>query len=282
VYFFLGDDEELIYAGKAKNIRARLRQHARARATSAARMRLLYDTTREVRWETLQNEDAALVREADVIVALQPRFNASITLDGRWPYLALTGTDASTRFELTGARPEQARRVYGCFPHLGVGVSSRPGIACSEGYVALLRLLWAASDAPGIYPRRIAGGSPPERFDAPVPGDLVAALHAFLSGTSVVLLSSLRERVRARNAFMQAGLDRDAASAGALFAHGPRALRALRLRHAVAARPMSRETIRTLLIDELHASIGDFRPPDEPDERDRSLHRNAHRWARRC
>ena len=70
------------------------------------------------------------------------------------------------RFELTEAA--QVRGAYGCFPHLGRGVGSLPAIACSDGYTALLRLLWAASNDPASsYPSRVTR-SAPDRFQVGV------------------------------------------------------------------------------------------------------------------
>ena len=54
------------------------------------------------------------------------------------------------------------------FPHLGRGVGSPPAIACSDGYTALLRLLWAASNDPASsYPSRVTR-SAPDRFQVGV------------------------------------------------------------------------------------------------------------------
>ena len=82
-------------------------------------------------------------------------------------------------------------RTYGCFPHLGAGVGSVPGIACSDGYCAFLRLLWAASGKDEHFPGRITRGSPPETFAVTVDPGMTASLHSFLSGTSKRLLVEL-------------------------------------------------------------------------------------------
>ena len=158
----------------------------------ARRAGSLYRSVAAVRWETARDDDAACAREADLIVALQPRFNAAIAGEGCWVFVIVTPlVDTKVRFALSDEANGAAGRTYGCFPHLGVGVSSRPAIACSDGYVALLRLLWTASRAPGYIPRKISGGSPPETFDVRVSEEMRATLHSFLSGTSRALLRQL-------------------------------------------------------------------------------------------
>src|SRR3954452_17305656 len=84
-------------------------------------------------------------------------------------------------------RHRQAREATAA-SHLGAGVGSVPGIACSDGYGAFLRLLWAASGENEHYPGRITRGSPPETFDVTVDPAMAAVLHSFLSGTSRRLL----------------------------------------------------------------------------------------------
>src|SRR6476646_589641 len=86
VYYFLSADAELLYVGKASSLRNRLRQHARTKpgARGAIRLDVLYQRVTDVRWEELPDEDAAAAREADVIVALRPTFNAAIAGEGRW------------------------------------------------------------------------------------------------------------------------------------------------------------------------------------------------------
>src|SRR5262245_39223849 len=135
VYFFLGVDRVVLYVGKATNLRARLGQHARGTDVPVV----------DVAWEVTADAHAAAAREADLIVALQPRCNRSIVMEGRWAYISCAPDAAGAAMRFTvGITSEPApARVYGCFPHLGVDVSSQAGIACSDGYVAFLRTLWA-------------------------------------------------------------------------------------------------------------------------------------------
>ena len=228
VYFMLGAATELLYVGKARDLRRRLQQHDRAAPRPGTRPHDLYQRVREVRWETTVDDATAADREADLVVGLRPPFNASLTGDGRWVFVVVhAARDSAVRFDLaddvgTGAG---AARAYGCFPHLGVGVSSACAIACSEGYSAFLRILWAASDAPGhLFPGAIAGSSPPATFTVAVPEARRPALHSFLSGTSRRLLAELDGEVGRRDPFMQPALARDRVSAGAFFTHGPAAL----------------------------------------------------------
>jgi hypothetical protein len=283
VYFMLGADTELLYVGKATNLRKRLLQHARTAHTVAElRLKLLYDRTAEVRWELLSDEPAAAAREADVIIALRPRFNASHVDQGRWNYITtepVERTSERVRFALTST-PVSLTRAYGCFPHLGHGVSSRPAVACSDGYTALLRLLWIASARGTIgIPSSVSKGRVPDVFEVGVQESWRPPLHALLSGTGDRVLPEL-SRVPIPDApHVRPGLARDVAAAESFFQYGPAAIRRLRLRNGVRSRTIDRARIEGLIAADLEASIGPFRAPRIADPATRHLGRRAHPWA---
>lgn len=251
VYFFLSRRSELLYVGMAKDLRRRLQQHARAPRDA------LYRRVAGVRWETLPDDDAAAAREADLIVALQPPYNAAIAGEGKWAYIHVAPRSRERlRFSLSDDPAcIDGARVYGCFPHLGAGVGSVPGIACSDGYSAFLRLLWAASGEGTHYPGRITRGTPPETFDVALAGAHLASLHAFLSGTTRGLLTALSVQAWQRPRFMHAGLARDHELAETFFTYGPKTLRRLRLRHALRPGPVERDVIERVLAEEVERLI---------------------------
>jgi predicted GIY-YIG superfamily endonuclease len=275
VYYFLGRDRALLYVGMATDLRRRLHQHARSvHAPSGMRLGALYGTVREVRWELTGDESGAAAREADVIVALTPPFNAAHRLDGRWVYVNLDRVHGGA-CELRLSREANGERVYGCFPHLGRGVASRPAIACSDGYTALLRLLWAASRRPAEHcPARISRAAP-DRFAVQI-AEPITALHSFLTGTNARMLAPLVE-AGARDPVLRNALERDRTLAMQFFTAGPAALRALRSRHGAPSGPLSRDAITSLIRSDVRAAIGEFSLVEQGGD-DILLGRRAHPW----
>ena len=269
VYLFLGEGDEVLYVGKATRLRSRLRQHANA-GPPRSRLHRRYDLVRRVVWEVGANEEAAAWREADLIFALRPPFNADPGLRSRDPVggvarppfvIVTEGTNARLRFSLE-SEPAAVGRVYGCFPHLGKGVASRLGIACSDGYVALLRLLWAASGQGTHMPASITKAAP-SSFETTVALGLRPGLHRLLSGVSARVLDALVEAAGGRPIFMQPGLGRDKQGAAGFFAGGPQLVRKRRLRHGVKTTPVDAHTYRRLVIEEIAISVGDVNPATE-------------------
>jgi predicted GIY-YIG superfamily endonuclease len=276
VYFFVSPVAELLYIGKAGNLRRRLGQHARPARSPLGRV---YRKVAAVHWEEVPDEPAARAREADLIVALRPVANAALWNDGRWVHLVVRPVAGDRlSFTLTADRVAGDGRVYGCFPHLGRGLSSLPGTACSDGYPALLRALWVvASNEP--VPRVLTSTAPPTATVPVAPGRR-RALHDLLAGTSMRLLDDLGgvdvDPLQRRS------LTRDLAAADGFARHGPRWVRALRRRYDLPTGPVSRADIERLLADEVRAIIGPFHVPSTPaDEMLLGFRRNRGRALRR-
>jgi hypothetical protein len=187
VYYLIGAGRRLLYVGKAIDLDRRLADHARD-------SRWWGDVV-DVRWEVLPDEGAALARETDVIVALQPPRNAAIR--GEQHYTFVTVRPKGLDF---GREPGE----YGVFPHLGRGAASYSGRRCMDGFKALDRVVRATT---------------PDRGD----------VHAFLSGTSARLLRTSLDHVDQPH--IRKGIEKDRAEAQLFYDAGPKAMRALRLRH---------------------------------------------------
>ncbi len=172
------------------------------------------------------------------------------------------GSGQNVRFTLE-PEPTAPSSVYGCFPHLGKGVSSALGIACSDGLVALLRLLWAASGEGTHVPARITR-SAPARFETAVAAELRPGLHRLLSGVSDRIVPTLLDASTPRPVFMHPALQRDASAAKGFFDAGPRLVRRRRLRHGIRDRVLDDATHRSLIVRELVSSVGAVRSGQPP------------------
>lgn len=250
VYFFLSAERELLYVGRAGDLRARLAQHDHDSRTGAVRLRGMYERAVECRWEAHPDEPSAVRREADLLVALQPAYNAAGSVGG-WSDVVVDDDRFRCGRDLGG---------YGTFAHLG------PHSPVTEGYVALLRLLWAAgSDAP--FPAALTRRSPPTEVLVPVAQVQRRPLHDLFVGTSRRLLGGLAGAVESTtDPVRRPALRRDLAAADGFFTHGSARLRDLRRRHGLGTGHLTREQVRTALLDDVRALLGaDVHLPVPPD-----------------
>lgn len=260
VYLFLDESDGVLYVGKAANLRRRLRQHA-GMPPPTSHLHQRYELVRRVVWETAAREEAAAWREADLIFALRPPFNADpgprsadpLNQAVQPPYIIVAAAGDMLSFTLQPVVPAIGR-AYGCFPHLGKGVASRLGIACSDGYTALLRLLWAVAGEGTHMPTSITR-SAPLSFTVGVTPGVREDLHRFLAGVSPRLADELWHGASHRPAYMQPALRRDTEAVLGFFAAGPQMVRSRRLRHGLRGRLLDAETYRRLVIGEMSEVI---------------------------
>jgi len=253
VYFFLGERGGLLYVGKANNLRRRLGDHARAPTTSGRyRNRMRLGLVRSIRWEECVDEEDAYAREADLIVLLRPRYNASHTAQDPNLYLRLTDGPKGTTFDLTSDVAD-----HGCFPHLEKGAFSHTAKVTKTGFTALLRLLWAAEAGrlTERIPGRISGPSPPHTHTSPIRSETRPLIDDYLAGRSPALVTMLWQSIAASDLaeYMRPALDRDAIAAAAFFGAGPRRMQALRERHGLSDGPVDPKTAGKLLRAEINA-----------------------------
>ncbi|MCL5437008.1 MAG: GIY-YIG nuclease family protein [Candidatus Dependentiae bacterium] len=117
VYIFLDPTGEILYIGKAKNLRRRVASYFQRRAHEPKIEKLVREHE-SVRFIATKNEIAALLLEAYLIRTYQPPFNALLR-DGN-PFLYLVFTEPSgdqlPRLEIVRQKPKRGR-VFGPFIH---------------------------------------------------------------------------------------------------------------------------------------------------------------------
>ncbi|MDP1881393.1 MAG: GIY-YIG nuclease family protein, partial [Bradyrhizobium sp.] len=91
VYRMLNAASDVLYVGKAKNVRKRLSSYARVSAPQPARILRMIAATATVEIVSTTTETEALLLEANLIKQLRPRFNVQLRDDKSFPYILITG-----------------------------------------------------------------------------------------------------------------------------------------------------------------------------------------------
>lgn len=115
VYRMLGHDDQLLYVGKAKNLRKRVESYF-ARPQLQPRLALLVASVAKMEVIVTRTEAEALLLEAQLIKSLKPRFNIDLRDDKSYPYLRLTTQDAFPRLSYYRGSKEVSGRLFGPFP----------------------------------------------------------------------------------------------------------------------------------------------------------------------
>ena len=89
VYRMLNAANDVLYVGKAKNVRKRLGSYARVTAAQPARIMRMIAATVAVEIISTSTETEALLLEANLIKQLRPRFNVQLRDDKSFPYIGV-------------------------------------------------------------------------------------------------------------------------------------------------------------------------------------------------
>src|SRR5258708_7256297 len=87
VYLMKDDVGEVIYVGKAKNLKNRLATYFQAAAHESARIELLVSRIRKFDVILTESEAEALILESTLIKKHKPKFNVRLKDDKAYPYL---------------------------------------------------------------------------------------------------------------------------------------------------------------------------------------------------
>jgi excinuclease ABC subunit C len=124
VYGMIDSKGELIYVGKAKELRARLLSYFRPKSRDPKAGRIL-KRTRKLVWEIAPSEFAALLRELELIQRWQPRFNVQGQPTYRRRVYVCVGRRPAATVFLAKQPPRTAQAGFGPVP---AGVAAREAV----------------------------------------------------------------------------------------------------------------------------------------------------------
>lgn len=100
VYIFKGLKEHVLYVGKAKSLRNRLRSYFQESANLEPRKVAMVRMIRDFSYIVTDNELEALILEASLIKQFKPKFNIILRDDKNYPYIKLTIKEQWPRIEV--------------------------------------------------------------------------------------------------------------------------------------------------------------------------------------
>src|SRR6201992_1245131 len=113
VYLYKNADGEVIYVGKAKNLRSRVRSYILDGAQANAKTGSLMREAVDVDYILVENEHEALALENNLIKQRKPRFNILLRDDKTYPYVKLTLADRYPKVFVTRRLRKDGSAYYG-------------------------------------------------------------------------------------------------------------------------------------------------------------------------
>ena len=196
VYLMKGEADEVLYVGKAVNLRNRLRSYFQSSATRSPKVLRLVDNAADLDFFVTDSELEALILECNLIKRHRPHYNVRLKDDKRYPYIKITWQEDFPRVNVVRRMLADGARYFGPY------TSS----AAMRQTLALLRRIF-----PYLTCKRKITGSDERsclyhhigRCLAPCIGavskddyrDMMQQVCLFLEGKGEEVLASLRQRM---------------------------------------------------------------------------------------
>jgi len=213
VYRMLNAANDVLYVGKAKNVRKRLSSYARANAPLPARILRMMCAAVNVEIISTTTETEALLLEANLIKQLRPRFNVQLRDDKSFPYILITGDHWAPQILKHRGAQSRPGRYFGPFASAG---------AVNRTITALQRAFLIRSCTDGffesrtrpclLYQIRRCAGPCTREIDFGGYTELVREATDFLSGRSQAVkeeLAGMMETASTELEFETAAVYRD-------------------------------------------------------------------------
>jgi excinuclease ABC subunit C len=113
VYVMKNAAGKIIYIGKAKSLRSRVRSYFTANADGRAKTIRMRDQVADIDYILCENEVKALIVEESMIKQHKPRYNISLKDDKRYPYIRITWHEDFPRVETTRRVENDGARYFG-------------------------------------------------------------------------------------------------------------------------------------------------------------------------
>ncbi|NJR65550.1 MAG: excinuclease ABC subunit UvrC [Leptolyngbyaceae cyanobacterium CRU_2_3] len=104
VYFMRDTTDQILYIGKSKKLRSRVRSYFRDNHALNPRIALMVMQVAEIEFIVTDTEAEALALEANLIKQHQPHFNVLLKDDKKYPYLCVTWSEEYPRIFITRKR----------------------------------------------------------------------------------------------------------------------------------------------------------------------------------
>jgi excinuclease ABC subunit C len=213
VYRMLNAANDVLYVGKAKNVKKRLTSYARVNAPQPARILRMIAATVNVEIVSTTTETEALLLEANLIKQLRPRFNVQLRDDKSFPYILISGDHWAPQILKHRGAQTRPGRYFG--PFASAGAVNRTITALQRAFLirSCTDSFFESRSRPCLlYQIRRCSGPCTREIDFPGYTELVREATEFLSGRSHAVKQELAgemEKASGELEFETAALYRD-------------------------------------------------------------------------
>ena len=196
VYLMKGEADEVLYVGKAINLRNRLRSYFQASSALSPRVRRLVENVADLDFFVTDSELEALILECNLIKRHRPHYNVRLKDDKRYPYIKITWQEDFPRVTVVRRMQADGARYFGPYTSSSAMRQTLDLLRRIFPYLTCKRKITGTDDRSCLY-HHIG------RCLAPCIGavskdeyrDMMQQVCLFLEGKGEKIISSLRRRM---------------------------------------------------------------------------------------
>ncbi len=206
VYIMHDKDERVIYVGKAKVLKNRVRQYFQKSASHSAKVRAMVSNISYFEYIVTDSEIEALALECTLIKKYSPKYNILLKDDKQYPYIKVTINEEWPRIFKTRNLKNDGAKYFG--PYVGVSTI--------KNTLDIIQSIFIPPTCSRKFPRDINKGRPCLNYHikncfAPCTGNVSNKEYrkvffdicAFLEGNHKKLVEELTEQMRQASVDMQ-------------------------------------------------------------------------------
>ncbi len=119
VYLMLDENGDVIYVGKAKSLKSRVRQYFRSHKNHEPKVVVMVRKIRDIKYIVVETEMEALFLECNLIKEYRPRYNILLKDDKHYPYLRMDLREPYPRLVMVRKVQQDGAKYFG--PYLETG-----------------------------------------------------------------------------------------------------------------------------------------------------------------
>lgn len=195
-YLMKDAEGQVIYVGKAINLRNRVRSYFHSGHDQDLKTRQLVQRIRDIEWIVVGSELEALILEMNLIKKYRPRYNIRLKDDKRYPYIKVHWADAFPKVTVTRQMVRDGSRYFGPYTSVWAVHQTLDVLRRIFPYLTCDRVITGRDERPCLYyDIKLCSGPCIGAIDQASYRQMISDLCEFLEGRTAPIVDRLRREM---------------------------------------------------------------------------------------
>ncbi|MCX7976512.1 MAG: excinuclease ABC subunit UvrC [Bellilinea sp.] len=195
-YLMKDAEGQVIYVGKAVNLRSRVRSYFHGGQDQDLKTRQLVQRIRDIEWIVVGSELEALILEMNLIKKYRPRYNIRLKDDKRYPYIKVHWADAFPKVTVTRQMVRDGSRYFGPYTSVWAVHQTLDVLRRIFPYLTCDRVITGKDERPCLYyDIKLCSGPCIGAIDQASYRQMINDLCEFLEGRTAPIVDRLRNEM---------------------------------------------------------------------------------------